>query len=129
MDLLANLLPGWSQGQANNLVVLLVFIVVAVLALRVLLRAFAGVLFFRMRRIIAAFLLSIAAFLLSVAGGVPLAGMGGIDSLAGVGGSLRQGLCNTSYAAAAWMNDASVKPVRYVGRTLYANTSQLCGMF
>lgn len=122
MDLLANLLPGWSQGQANNLVVLLVFIVVAVLALRVLLRAFAGVLFFRMRRII-------AAFLLSVAGGVPLAGMGGIDSLAGVGGSLRQGLCNTSYAAAAWMNDASVKPVRYVGRTLYANTSQLCGMF
>lgn len=122
MDLLANLLPGWSQGQANNLVVLLVFIVVAVLALRVLLRAFAGVLFFRMRRII-------AAFLLSVAGGVPLAGMGGIDSLAGVGGSLRQGLCNTSYAAAAWMNDASVKPVRYVGRALYANTSQLCGMF
>lgn len=122
MDLLANLLPGWSQGQANNLVVLLVFIVVAVLALRVLLRGFAGVLFFRMRRII-------AAFLLSVAGGVPLAGMGGIDSLAGVGGSLRQGLCNSSYAAAAWLNDSSISSMRTTGRWLYSNTSQVCGWY
>jgi hypothetical protein len=122
MDMANSLLNSWSQVQANNLVFLLVAIVLVVLVLRLIVRAALGVLFFRLRHII-------IAFLVSVAGGIPAAGLGGVDAIAGAGGSLRQGLCNSSYAAAAWLNDSSISSMRTTGRWLYSNTSQVCGWY
>lgn len=122
MDVTTSLMNGWSQVQANNLVFLLVAVVLVVLVLRLIVRAALGVLFFRLRHII-------IAFLVSVAGGIPAAGLGGVDAIAGAGGSLRQGLCNTSYSAAAWLNDSSIRSMRTTGRWLYSNTSQVCGWY
>jgi hypothetical protein len=84
MDMANSLLNSWSQVQANNLVFLLVAIVLVVLVLRLIVRAALGVLFFRLRHII-------IAFLVSVAGGIPAAGLGGVDAIAGAGAVCAKG--------------------------------------
>lgn len=116
------LADGWSQGQANNLILLVVAIVVALLVIRMIARAVIGVLFFRLRHII-------IAFLLSIAGGVPLAGFGGMNSLAGAGGTIGSGLCSAAFSLAAMMTDSPIDPLRMTGQAINNQAVQLCGRY
>lgn len=122
MDAFTGLMPGWNQDGVNDLLVLLGVVGGGLWLVRFILRSVLGVLFFRLRYMI-------IAFLVSVAGGVPLAGFGGAGSLVDVGTSIRVGACNASYSVAVHLNGSGYSALRYVGRSLYSNTIQVCGWY